>query len=77
MDDGIPSSPSHSEMTSKKKKNSHATFKLQIKIHFLDLKTDYCEMYKNRSKIPAFSLKPLKAILNLVVEIISLQQLEY
>ena len=34
-------------------------------------------MFKNRSKIPAFLLKPLEAMLKLVVDIISLQQLDY
>ena len=35
------------------------------------------ELFKNRSKIPAFALIPLKSMLNFEVNILSLQQLEY
>ena len=34
-------------------------------------------MFKNKSKIPAFILRPLKSILNFEAERSSLQQLEY
>ena len=34
-------------------------------------------MFKIKPKRPAFVLKPLKAMLNLIVDRISLQQLEY
>ena len=34
-------------------------------------------MFNNRSKIPTFVLRPLKAMLNFEVDRLSLQQLEY
>ena len=77
MDDGIPSSSSDSEMTSKKKKNRRATFKNQMEKHCLYLKAKDDALFKIRSKITAFVLKPLKAMLNPIAEIIYLQQLEY
>ena len=44
MDDGIPSSSSDSEMTFKKKKNSRATFKIQMKniVYLLNKKIMHC-----------------------------------
>ena len=77
MDDGIPSSSSDSAMASKKKKNCRATFKIQMKKHCLSLKARDDAMFKIMSKIFAFLLYPLKAMLHLVIGIISLQQLEY
>ena len=50
MDDGIPSSSSDSEMTSKRKKKFHATFKIQMKIHCLSLKTYDGALFKNGKK---------------------------
>ena len=77
MDDGIPSSHSDSTMTPKKKKNGRATFEIQMKKHCLSLKSKDDALFNIRSKIPAFVLKPLKAILNLVVDRISLQHFGY
>ena len=77
MDDGIPSSSSDSAMTSKKKKNRRSTFKIQMKKYCLYLKAKDYALFKIRSKRPNFVLNPLKYMLNLVVDIISLQQLEY
>ena len=64
-------------MSSNKKKNRRATFKIQTKIIFLSIKEKDDLLFKIMSKIPAFVLNPLKAMLNLVVDRISLQQLEY
>ena len=64
-------------MSSNKKKNRRATFKIQTKIIFLSIKAKDDSLFKIMSKIPAFVLNPLKAMLNLVVDRISLQQLEY
>ena len=75
MEDRIPSSSSDSAMTSKEKKNPYAAFKIQIKIHCLSLKAEDDALFKNRSKRPVFVLKPLKAILKIEVDILSLQQL--
>ena len=77
MDGGIPSSSSDSAMISKKKKNRRAPFKIQTEIQCLSLKAKNDALFKIRSKITAFVLNPLKAMLNLVVDIISLQQLDY
>ena len=48
-----------------------------MKEHYLSLKENYDTLFKIRSKIPSFVLKPLKVMMNLVVDIIPLQQLEY
>ena len=77
MDYVIPSSSSDYAMTSKKKKNCRDIFKIQTKKHCLSLKAKYDALLKIRSKIPAFVMNPLKSILNLVVDGISVQQLEY
>ena len=77
MDDVIPLSSYDSAMTPKKKKNQRSTFKIQMKKHCLSLKSKDDELFKIRSKIPAFVLNPLKDMLNLVVYRISLQQLEH
>ena len=77
MYDGIPLSSSDTAMISKRKKNCRDTFKFQMKKHFLYLKTQDDELFKNILKISAFVLKPLKAMLNDVVDIIYIQQLEY
>ena len=50
MDNGIHSSSSDSAMTSKEKKNLHATFKIQNKIHCLSFKAEDDTLFKNRSK---------------------------
>ena len=77
MDDGIPLSFSDSVSTSKREKNRHTLFKIQMKKHCSYLKAKYDALFKIRSKIPAFVLNPLKSMLNLVVDRISLQKLEY
>ena len=41
------------------------------------IKIDDDELFKNRSKIPAFVLRPLKSMLNFEVNRLSLQKLEY
>ena len=45
--------------------------------HCLSLKAKDDAMFKNSSKIPSFVMNQLNTMLNLVVEIIYLQQLEY
>ena len=77
MENGITSSSSDSEMPPNRKEIRHATFKIQMKIHCYSLKAEHYALFKNRLKKPAFVLKPLKAILNPVVDRSSLQQLEY
>ena len=77
MDNGIPSLSSDSAMTSKEKKNHRATVKIQIKIHFLSLKEKYDTLFKIGSKRPAFEIKPLRSMLNLVIHRISLRKLYY
>ena len=46
-------------------------------IHYYYLKTQDDALFKNRSKLPDFVLRPLKFMLNLEVDRLSLQQLEY
>ena len=46
-------------------------------MRFYSLKIDYDALFKNRPKIPAFVLIPLKSTLNFEVDRLSLQQLEY
>ena len=41
------------------------------------LEMDNDALFKNRSKIPAFVLRPLKSMLNFEVEKLSLHQLDY
>ena len=77
MDDRIPLSSSDYTMTSKKKKNLLAMFKIQMKKNCLSLKTRDDALFKVKSKIPTFVLKPIKAIRKFLVDIISLQQLGY
>ena len=48
-----------------------------MKKHYLYLKAKGDPLFKIRPKRPAFVLNSLKDMLNLVVDIISLQQLEY
>ena len=50
MDVGIPLPSSDSAMTSKKKKNRRATFKIQMKINCLSLKAEDYAPFNNRSK---------------------------
>ena len=77
MDDGIPSSSSDSVMTSRKKKNLRATYKIQIKKYCLSLKAQYYAMFRNSFKKHSFVLKPLQAMLDHVMDRLSLQKLEY
>ena len=77
MYDGIPSSTSNSAMTSKKEKNRRAMFKIQIKKYCLSFKAKYDALFEIRQKRPVFVLETLKAMMNLVVDIIYLQQHEY
>ena len=77
MDDGIPFYSSDSAMISKEKKNRHATFKIQMKIHCLYLKSEDDALFKNSKKKHAFLLGPLKAMLKIEVDILSLHKLEY
>ena len=77
MNNGIPSSSSDSAMRSNKNKNCRATFKIQMEICFLSLKEIDDALLKIMSKRPSFVLKPLKAMLNLVFDRISLRKLEY
>ena len=77
MEHGIHLSSSDSAMISKKKKNRRATYKIQMNKHCLSLKAKDDALFKIESKSPTFVLNPLKAMLKLVVDIISLQQLEY
>ena len=65
-------SSSDSAMTPKEKKNRRAMFKIQMKKHCLSLKENDDALFKISPKRPAFVLKILKAMLNLVVDIISL-----
>ena len=77
MEHGIPLSTSDSATISKKKKNRRATYKIQMKKHCLSLKAKDDALFRIGSKSPAFVLNPLKTMLKLVVDIITLQQLEY
>ena len=76
MDDGISLSSSDSAMKSKERKKPCATFKIQIKIHYLSRKQSmmHCLIIGKNS---AFVIRPLKVMLKSVVEILSLQKLEY
>ena len=76
-DNEITSSSSDYVMKSKKRKNICATFKIQMITNCLSLYAKDDVLFNIRSKIPAFALKPLKAMWNLVVDRIFLQQLEY
>ena len=77
MEHEISLSSSGSAMISKKKKNRRATYIIQMKKHCLSLKSMDDALFKIGSKSPAFVLTPLEAMLKLVVDIISLQQLKY
>ena len=77
MNDGTPLSSSDSEMASKVKKNFRSTFEKEIKMQCYPLRTQYGSLFKNRSKRPAFVLRPLNSMLNFEVDILSLKQLEY
>ena len=77
MNNVTPLLSSDSEMISKKKNNRRATFGKAMNMHCYSLKTDDDSLFKNRSKRPAFVLRPLKSILNFEVDRLSLQQLEY
>ena len=77
MDDGITSSSSDSATASKRKKNHCDTFKFQMKNHFLSLKSQDDALIRNRSKKPGILLKPLKAMIDHVVDRLSPQKLEY
>ena len=46
-------------------------------MQFYSLKNQHDALFKNMSKIPAFKLRPLKAVINFDVDILSLQKLEY
>ena len=46
-------------------------------MHCYYLKIDDDALLRNRSKRPAFVLRPLKSMLNFEVDILSLQQLDY
>ena len=64
-------------MTSKKKKNCRGTIKIQMKIHCLSFKSKDDTLSNIRSDRPTFVLKPLNSMMNLVVDRISFQQLDY
>ena len=68
MEDGTPSSSSDSEMASKEKKNRRSTFKIEMKMHCYSLKIDDDALLKNRSKVPAFVIRPLKTTPNFEVD---------
>ena len=57
--------------------NYHATFDRKMKFNFHALKLDDDGRFKNRLKRPTFFIKPFSTMLNLEVDRISLQQLEY
>ena len=48
-----------------------------MKGQYLSLKEKYDTLFKIGSKRPAFEMKPLRSMLNLVIHRISLQQLYY
>ena len=85
INDGTSLSFSDSEMAFKIKRSlkrsfvqsCHDTFDKKMKFNCHALKLDDDDMFKNRSKIPAIVLGPLKAMLYFEVGILSLQQLEY
>ena len=81
MNYGDPSSSSDSETAYKMKKcfvkNCHATFDKKMKFNFHVLKLYDDDLFKNRSKRSTFVTRPFLTMLNLEVNIISLQQLEY
>ena len=60
MDNGIPLPSSDSTITSKENKNISATFKIQMKIHCLSLKSKDDALFKSRSKTSAFFTKSIK-----------------
>ena len=77
MKNGTTLSSSDSEMASKKKKNHRATFEEKMNTHCYSLKMDDDTLLKNRSKTPDFVLRPLKSMINVEVERLSLQKLKY
>ena len=81
MNNGTPSSSSDSEMASKIKKsfvkNCHATFYKKMKFNCHTLKLDDYSLFKNRSKRPTLVTRPFFTMLNLELDRIYIQQLEY
>ena len=71
MNNGTPLLSSYSEMKPREKKNRPSTLEIKIKIHCYYLKTQDDALFKNRSKRPAFVIRPLKSMLNFEVEILS------
>ena len=78
---GTPLSSSDSEMASKIQKtfvkNCRVTFDKTIKINCLSLKRDDDELFKKKSKMPNFVLRPFLTMLNLEVDRLYLQKLDY
>ena len=68
MNDGLSFSSSDFEMAYKVKKNLHSTFENKIKLYCYYLKADDDSLFKSRPKRPAFSLSPLKSMLNFEVD---------
>ena len=65
MNDGTPLSSSDSEMASKIRKSfvkiCHAAFDKKMKFNCLSLKIDDDEIFKSRSKMPTFFIRPFLA----------------
>ena len=81
MNNGTLLSSSDSEITSKIRKSFvksfHATFDKKTKINCISLILDDGDQFKNRSKVRTFLLRPFLTMLNLEVDRLSLQKLEY
>ena len=74
MNNGTHLSSSGSKMASKVKKIAVPRLK-KIKVHCYYIKTQDDALFKNRSKISAFLLSPLKSMLDSEVDRLSLQKL--
>ena len=84
MNNETTSSSSDSEMASKITrslkmfvKNCHNTFDKKMKFNCHDLKAEDDNLFKNRSRRPTLFKRPLLTMLNLKVDRIFLQKLEY
>ena len=76
MNDGTPFLSSDSEMASKKKKIAvPLSGKMNIRCYYIKIDDD--ALFKNMSKRPSFVIRPLNAMLNFELDILSIQIIEY
>ena len=76
MDYGTPLSSYDSEMASKVQKISVPRLEIN-KMHCYYIKNQDDALFKNRSKRPAFLIRPLNYMLNSEVDRLYLQQIEF